>query len=135
MNKAMEIEKLANPTRKDPRWLSVVEHERAADGTFYYSGRTTGVYCRPSCASRLVRPENVQFHQTLEGAERAGFRACKRCKPSGPSLRKENAAEITKACPLIARSDESPSLDKLAKYAAMSVFHLHRTFRAVTGLT
>jgi AraC family transcriptional regulator, regulatory protein of adaptative response / methylated-DNA-[protein]-cysteine methyltransferase len=135
MNKTIEIEKLANVTRNDPRWLAVVKREKTADGTFYYSVKTTGVYCRPSCASRLARPENVLFHQTPEDAERAGFRACKRCKPKLASLIKENAAKISKVCRLIDRSEESLSLDQLAKYAGMSVFHLHRTFKAITGLT
>jgi AraC family transcriptional regulator, regulatory protein of adaptative response / methylated-DNA-[protein]-cysteine methyltransferase len=84
MNKTIEIEKLANAITSDPRWLAVVKREKTADGTFYYSVKTTGVYCRPSCASRLARPENVLFHQAPEDAERAGFRACKRCKPKGP---------------------------------------------------
>jgi AraC family transcriptional regulator, regulatory protein of adaptative response / methylated-DNA-[protein]-cysteine methyltransferase len=135
MNKTIEIEKLANATTNDPRWLAVVKREKTADGTFYYSVKTTGVYCRPSCASRLARPENVLFHQTPEDAERAGFRACKRCKPKGASLIKENAAKISKVCRLIDGSEESLSLDQLAKYAGMSVFHLHRTFKAITGLT
>jgi AraC family transcriptional regulator of adaptative response/methylated-DNA-[protein]-cysteine methyltransferase len=135
MNKAMEIEKLAAATANDPRWLSVVERNKTADGTFYYSVRTTGVYCRPSCAARLARAENVEFHPTPEDAEKAGFRACKRCKPAGPSQTEENSARIAKVCRLIERSEESPSLEKLAKYAGMSVFHLHRTFKALTGLT
>jgi AraC family transcriptional regulator of adaptative response/methylated-DNA-[protein]-cysteine methyltransferase len=135
MNKAIEIEKIANATTNDPRWLSVVERDKTADGTFYYSVKTTGVYCRPSCAARLARPENVQFHQTPVDAERTGFRACKQCKPTGPSLTQENAAKILKVCRFIERSEESPSLNKLAKCAGMSVFHLHRTFKAVTGLT
>jgi AraC family transcriptional regulator of adaptative response/methylated-DNA-[protein]-cysteine methyltransferase len=135
MNKAMEIEKLATATANDPRWLSVVERNKTADGTFYYSVRTTGVYCRPSCAARLARPENVQFHPTPEDAEKVGFRACKRCKPKGPSLTQENATKIAKVCRLIERAEESPSLEQLAKYSSMSVFHLHRTFKAVTGLT
>jgi AraC family transcriptional regulator of adaptative response/methylated-DNA-[protein]-cysteine methyltransferase len=135
MNKTIEIEKLANAITSDPRWLAVIKREKTGDGTFYYSVKTTGVYCRPSCASRLARPENVLFHQTPEDAERAGFRACKRCKPKGASLIKENAAKISKVCRLIDRSEESLSLDQLAKYAGMSVFHLHRTFKAITGLT
>ncbi len=135
MSKAIEIEELATATTNDPRWLSVVERDKTAVGTFYYSVKTTGVYCRPSCAARLARPENVQFHQTPEDAEKAGFRACKRCKPTGPSLTEENAARIAKACRLIERSEDWPSLEKLAKYAGMSVFHLHRTFKAITGLT
>ena len=135
MNKAIEIEKLANATTDDPRWLAVVKREKTADGIFYYSVKTTGAYCRASCVARLARPENVLFHQTPEDAERAGFRACKRCKPKGASLIKENAAKISKVCRLIDRSEESLSLDQLARYAGMSVFHLHRTFKAVTGLT
>ncbi len=68
-------------TEQDPRWRAVVARDKSADGTFYYSVRTTGVYCRPSCAARLANPKNVSFHLAREEAERAGFRACKRCKP------------------------------------------------------
>jgi AraC family transcriptional regulator of adaptative response/methylated-DNA-[protein]-cysteine methyltransferase len=66
---------------KDPRWKFVAARDAAADGAFYYSVATTGVYCFPSCAARLARPENVRFHSTREQAEQAGFRPCKRCKP------------------------------------------------------
>ena len=69
----------------DARWAAVVRRDPAADGHFFYSVRTTGVYCRPSCASRTPRPENVAFHASVEEAEAAGFRACKRCKPGGLS--------------------------------------------------
>ncbi len=69
------------PTEKDPRWKSVVTRDSAADGTFYYSVKSSGVYCFPSCAARLAMPENVRFHSTREHAELAGFRPCKRCKP------------------------------------------------------
>jgi AraC family transcriptional regulator of adaptative response/methylated-DNA-[protein]-cysteine methyltransferase len=65
----------------------------------------------------------VQFHETWEEAEKAGFRACKRCKPKEPSLVEQNAAKIAKACRLIEKSEESPSLSKLAKYDGMRVFH------------
>ncbi len=71
----------ALPTDKDPRWKSVVSRDRAADGAFYYSVGTTGVYCFPSCAARLAKPENVRFHSTRQEAEDSGFRPCKRCKP------------------------------------------------------
>jgi AraC family transcriptional regulator of adaptative response/methylated-DNA-[protein]-cysteine methyltransferase len=62
-------------------WEAVRSRDRSADGRFFYSVRSTGVYCRPSCAARLPRPENVAFHATAAAAERAGFRACKRCRP------------------------------------------------------
>ena len=68
------------------RWAAVVRRDRSADGAFYYSVRTTGVYCRPSCAARLARRENVRFHSSREEAERAGFRPCKRYQPDQLSL-------------------------------------------------
>jgi AraC family transcriptional regulator of adaptative response/methylated-DNA-[protein]-cysteine methyltransferase len=69
------------PTEMDPRWSSIVARDAAADGTFYYSVATTGVYCVPSCSARLARPETVRFHSTRQQAEEAGFRPCKRCTP------------------------------------------------------
>lgn len=63
------------------RWAAVMARDRGSDGKFFYSVRTTGIYCRPSCASRLPRPENVAFHDTALEAERAGFRPCRRCRP------------------------------------------------------
>ncbi len=61
---------------EDPRWKAIVERDSAFDGKFYYAVTTTGVYCRPSCASRLARPENVAYYTRREDAERAGFRPC-----------------------------------------------------------
>lgn len=69
------------PTARDPRWKAVVGRTAAADGTFFYSVSTTGVYCMPSCPARLAKPEHVRFHASREDAELAGFRPCKRCKP------------------------------------------------------
>jgi AraC family transcriptional regulator of adaptative response/methylated-DNA-[protein]-cysteine methyltransferase len=98
MSTAKTNAELANATLHDPRWASIVARDTTADRKFYYCVKTTGVYCRPSCAARRARPENVQFHETWEEAEKAGFRACKRCKPKEPSLVEQNAAEIAKAC-------------------------------------
>jgi AraC family transcriptional regulator of adaptative response/methylated-DNA-[protein]-cysteine methyltransferase len=135
MNLSKENAELARTVKSDSRWESIVDREAAADGKFYYSVKTTGVYCRPSCAARLARPENVVFHATRQEAENAGFRPCKRCKPDRPSLVEEHAAKITAICRLIERSDEPPRLDNLAAEAGMTVFHFHRVFKAVTGLT
>jgi AraC family transcriptional regulator, regulatory protein of adaptative response / methylated-DNA-[protein]-cysteine methyltransferase len=71
----------STPAQRDPRWKAVVARDAAANGTFYYSVSTTGVYCFPSCAARLANPANVRFHETREHAETAGYRPCKRCKP------------------------------------------------------
>ena len=70
----------------EDRWAAVVRRDRGAEGVFYYSVRTTGVYCRPSCAARLARRENVRFHSSCEEAEAAGFRPCKRCRPNEAGL-------------------------------------------------
>ena len=125
----------ASATVTDPRWAAVVTRDPQADGKFFYSVRTTGVYCRPSCAARNARPENVAFHPTAEDAERAGFRPCKRCKPDQPPLAEQQAAQVAELCRLIERAEQAPRLEELADHAGLSVYHLHRVFKAVTGLT
>ena len=69
-------------TRDEDRWAAVIRRDPDADRAFYYAVRTTGVYCRPSCAARRARRENVSFHESCEAAECAGFRPCKRCRPN-----------------------------------------------------
>jgi AraC family transcriptional regulator of adaptative response/methylated-DNA-[protein]-cysteine methyltransferase len=122
-------------TERDPRWGAVVARNAGADGTFFYSVRTTGVYCRPSCGARLPRPENVRFHASREEAEGAGFRPCKRCRPDRPSLVEQHAATVTDACRFIESSSRAPTLETLSARAGMSPFHFHRVFKAITGVT
>jgi AraC family transcriptional regulator of adaptative response/methylated-DNA-[protein]-cysteine methyltransferase len=119
----------------EERWQAVVRKDRSADGKFFYSVKTTGVYCRPSCPARPARRENVTFHKSPGDAERAGFRACKRCKPKGPSLAEQHAAMVAAACRAIETAEESPDLDVLASSAGLSRFHFHRIFKSATGLT
>jgi AraC family transcriptional regulator of adaptative response/methylated-DNA-[protein]-cysteine methyltransferase len=122
-------------TANDPRWTRIVARDRSADGEFWYSVMTTGVYCRPSCASRGANPRNVQIHDTLESAKATGFRPCKRCHPDGPSIEAENAAIIAQACRRIEASEDEPSLADLAAAAGRSTGYFHRIFKAATGLT
>ncbi len=119
----------------DERWTAVVERDSAADALFFYSVRTTGVYCRPSCAARLPRRENVRFHASCAAAETAGFRACKRCRPNEAALAQRQAAAVTQACRLIETAEEIPALVTLAAAVGMSRFHFHRVFKSITGLT
>lgn len=125
----------AAATVGDPRWSAVVARDIEADGKFFYSVATTGVYCRPSCASRRARPENVRFHASAQDAERAGFRPCKRCKPDRPPLAEQHAVRVAELCRLIDDAAQMPCLEQLARHAGLSTFHLHRVFKAVTGLT
>jgi AraC family transcriptional regulator, regulatory protein of adaptative response / methylated-DNA-[protein]-cysteine methyltransferase len=120
---------------ENDKWSAVMRRDPAADTVFYYSVRTTGVYCRPSCAARLPRRENVRFYDTRADAERAGFRPCKRCRPNEASMAQQHTAAIEKVCRLIETADEVPALGTLAAAAGMSRFHFHRLFKAVTGLT
>jgi AraC family transcriptional regulator, regulatory protein of adaptative response / methylated-DNA-[protein]-cysteine methyltransferase len=135
MNMSTKNVQLAAATENDSRWASVVARDPKADGTFYYSVETTGVYCRPSCAARLARPENVRFYATCTEAEQAGFRPCKRCKPNQASLVERHAAKIAAACRCIEQSEAPPSLAQLANQAGLSPYHFHRVFKAITGLT
>jgi AraC family transcriptional regulator of adaptative response/methylated-DNA-[protein]-cysteine methyltransferase len=123
------------PVAADPRWARVLARDRTADGEFWYSVATTGVYCRPSCPSRTANPKNVQLHDTLESAKATGFRPCRRCNPDGPSIEAENAALIVKACRLIEEREEEPALEELADAVCLSPSYFHRMFKATTGLT
>lgn len=129
------IQKRAAATLGDPRWAAVCARDRNADGRFFYSVATTGVYCRPSCGARTPRPENVQFHCSAQAAARAGFRPCRRCRPDQPPLAARHAGMIADLCRLIETSDPTPDLAALAQRAGISPFHLHRLFKAATGLT
>ena len=135
MNMTTRNEQLAAATVADPRYAALVARDPAADGTFFVSIRSTGVYCRPSCASRPARPENIAFHATTADAEAAGFRPCKRCKPDQPSLAALHAAAVADLCRFIESAEHPPTLAELSARSGISAHHLHRTFKAVTGLT
>jgi AraC family transcriptional regulator, regulatory protein of adaptative response / methylated-DNA-[protein]-cysteine methyltransferase len=119
----------------DPRWATLLRRDASADGSFFYSVATTGVYCRPSCASRRPRPENVAFYATQAEAQQAGFRPCKRCRPDEAPLTERHAALVAEACRRIERAEAAPGLEALAAKAKLSPSHFHRLFKSVTGLT
>jgi AraC family transcriptional regulator of adaptative response/methylated-DNA-[protein]-cysteine methyltransferase len=124
------------PYRSDAeRWDAVQRRDVAADGQFYYSVSSTGVYCRPSCGARPALRRNVRFHDSCADAEAAGFRPCLRCKPGQPPLAERHAAAVAQACRLIDAAEEAPDLDALARACGMSRFHFHRVFKAHAGIT
>lgn len=117
-------------------WEAVLQRDASADDLFLYGVTTTGIYCRPSCPSRRPRRDNVAFFSTAEAAERAGFRACRRCGPASASsdhtidhLRDYIDAQLTRS------SDTRITLDVLSRKAGMSPYHLQRKFKKQVGLT
>lgn len=117
--------RLAQIYRRDPR----------AEGRFWYSVVTTGVYCRPTCPSRHARPENIRLHDTLGEARATGFRPCLRCSPEAPALRDRHRDLVEAACRHIEAQGEAPSPRELADAVGVSQSHLYRLFRRLTGLT
>ncbi len=120
------------------QWQAVARRDRAADGSFVYAVSTTGVYCRPSCPSRRPHQHNVAFFDSAAAAERAGYRACRRCRP------KENtgdpaSAVVRRACDLISAAlddgDSAPSLAALGAALKLSPFHLQRLFKRTLGIS
>ena len=132
---AEQAKRTAAAVQGDPRWAAVVARDSGADGTFWYSVTTTGIYCRPSCPSRTANPRNVRFHVSIADAESAGFRACKRCRPGEPAPEARNAGTIARLCRLIEQAEEIPALGELAAAAGLSPGYLHRMFKAATGVT
>jgi len=122
-------------TEDDPRWAAVVARDPRADGQFVYAVKTTGIYCRPSSLARLPKPQNVEFFDTAEDAEAAGYRPSKRASKDQTEVAAQHAATVAAACRQIEASDSLPALNDLAETAGLSAFHFHRVFKAATGLT
>jgi AraC family transcriptional regulator of adaptative response/methylated-DNA-[protein]-cysteine methyltransferase len=120
-------------TRGD-RWTALCRRDRAADGRFVYAVKTTGVFCRPACASRRPRSENVEFFDTAALASRAGYRACKRCAPAGDALPDPTVQAIVDACRLL-EGDRARRSDELADRVGLSRAHFTRAFKRHVGVT
>jgi AraC family transcriptional regulator, regulatory protein of adaptative response / methylated-DNA-[protein]-cysteine methyltransferase len=129
----------ANTTKRvkpdDQRWKAVVARDSAHDGEFVFAVSSTGIYCRPSCPARRARRGNVMFFSHPEQAEKAGFRACLRCRPRSVSGNPQSdwAKEV---CRYIEQHlDEPITLSGLGKVFRQSSFHLQRRFKAALGIT
>ncbi|MGA9580489.1 MAG: bifunctional DNA-binding transcriptional regulator/O6-methylguanine-DNA methyltransferase Ada [Allosphingosinicella sp.] len=116
----------------DSAWAAVLRRDRAWDGRFVTGVLTTGIYCRPSCAARHPKRENVRFFADGAEAAAAGLRSCLRCRPDEVS--RESAA-VEAALTLMETAEEPPSLEQLAASAGYSPFHFHRLFKRATGVT
>jgi methylphosphotriester-DNA--protein-cysteine methyltransferase len=123
------------PAPRRRRLDQLFRRDPCAEGRFWYSVVTTGVYCRPTCPARHARPENIRLHDTLAEARATGFRPCLRCCPEAPSLGDRHRDLIQAACRLIEANGVAPSSRDLAEAVGLSPSHLYRLFRRLTGTT
>jgi AraC family transcriptional regulator of adaptative response/methylated-DNA-[protein]-cysteine methyltransferase len=120
----------------DTCWDAVRRRDRACNGRFWYSVRSTGVYCLPSCAARPALRKNVDFHPSPEAAEKAGFRPCKRCRPRDWQAALGLSTPVARACALFDRTDgdTAPSLAEVARKVGVSANTLSKRFLAELGV-
>jgi len=114
-------------------YAAVAGRDAAWDGRFYYGVITTGVYCRPSCSARLAKRDNQRYFDTQAMAEEAGFRPCKRCRPS--LLQQENKRLVDLAEYIRQHADERLTLKLLAERVGLSVSRLQKSFKAAFGVS
>src|SRR5579864_8279518 len=130
---------LATPILPDPEtcWQAMSQRDRAYNGRFWFSVRSTGVYCLPSCSARAPLRKNVAFHASPDAAEAAGFRACKRCKPRGWQADEGLSRPVAKACALFSSQDgdTAPSLAQVARKVGLSASALSKRFLAELGVS
>lgn len=134
----MSAETIERFTAKDEDrcWQALREHDPRYDGQFYVAVRTTGVYCRPVCGAKAPKRENVRFFDTMDEAERAGFRPCKRCRPRDENPNARAALVEAATRDIEAHLDEGAvDLVSLSERLGCSQFHLQRTFKALTGVS
>ncbi|WP_198351064.1 bifunctional DNA-binding transcriptional regulator/O6-methylguanine-DNA methyltransferase Ada [Flavisphingomonas formosensis] len=117
---------------EDMAWRAVLARDRASDGRFVTGVLSTGIYCRPSCAARHPKRENVRFFADGAGARAIGLRPCLRCRPDDIA---RDEAGVARAIALIQRSDELPTLEAMAGAAGYAPHHFHRLFKRATGVT
>lgn len=125
---------------EDAKWQAVMARDASCDGAFVYAVATTGIFCRPSCASRRPKHENVRFFNLPDAASAAGFRACLRCRPERAKTTDPVVERVQRMCRCIeqglAESDDgAPTLAQLAAQIGGSPHHLQRTFRRLMGIT
>jgi len=138
-----EVLEPSRPLPEGARWEAVRARDRAADGSFVYAVRSTGIYCRPSCPSRKPNREQVMFFPLPEAAEQQGFRACQRCRPRTARLRDPRIEAVARVCREIderiladSSTDETRlTLASLGKKVGLNAHQLERAFRSAMGIT
>lgn len=124
------------PENSELQWQAVLTRDARFDGQFVFAVSSTGIYCRPSCPSRRARRDRVSFFQLPEAAERAGFRACRRCHPRDAQVVDPQIQMARKVCRIIEENEGEPvTLATLSEQVGVSAFHLQRTFKSILGIT
>ena len=129
-NPSNSVQPLTDRLDEERLWQAVLHRDRDSNGKFVYAVRSTRIYCRPSCASRRPNRMQVVFFESGEAAQRAGFRACRRCLPDSTSAADPKTEIVQRACQLLdAHAEEGEvSLSALGSALAVSPYHLQRTF-------
>jgi AraC family transcriptional regulator, regulatory protein of adaptative response / methylphosphotriester-DNA alkyltransferase methyltransferase len=116
------------------KWQAIIDNDASYNDKFFYAVKTTGIFCKPSCKSRVPKKENVRIFPNVEQALHANFRPCKRCKPTNERLPDyEWIASITEY--IDKNFTEKLTLEMLAVISHGSPYHLHRTFKKIKGIT
>ena len=117
----------------DACWAAFLRRDRAMDGQFVGCVATTGIYCKPSCAARHPRRENMSFLPDPAAARAAGFRACLRCRPD--EVGRDRLGALRSASTMIEAAEDAPRLEAIAAHVGYAPHHFHRLFKRETGLT
>jgi AraC family transcriptional regulator of adaptative response/methylated-DNA-[protein]-cysteine methyltransferase len=121
--------------KSSTRWDAVRQRDRTADGSFVYAVKTTGVFCRPSCASRVPLRRNVEFFERQEQAAKAGYRPCKRCRPTKADPRRERNRILVTACRLLEAKEGVARNDEVAAAVGLSPYYFQRFFKSRLGVS
>jgi AraC family transcriptional regulator, regulatory protein of adaptative response / methylated-DNA-[protein]-cysteine methyltransferase len=122
-----------NEISDEQRWQRVLARDSKADGQFVSAVTSTKIYCRPSCPAKHPLRKNVRFYASPSEAEQAGFRACKRCRPTEPN---SQAEQVRALCDYIEKNlDSSLTLEALSQQVHLSPYHLQRTFKKIVGVS
>lgn len=118
----------------DEKWQAIINNDTAYNNQFFYAVKSTGIFCKPSCKSRVPKKENVYIFQNAEQALRANFRPCKRCKPTNENLPDSEWVDLITEY-IDQHFTEKLTLDSLASICHGSPYHMHRTFKKIKGIT
>ena len=120
---------------KATAWRAVAKRDKNFDGRFVYAVASTRIFCRPSCSSRRPTRSNVEYFGTPADAEKAGYRACKRCEPKNTDTRGIERRLTDAAAFLKSHAEEAVTLSRLSREIGVSAFHLQREFKKTFGVS